>query len=506
MTTYTAPSGLTVGAITAYPPKLDPLALDLMRIPWQALTQPDKAIRSILDCNPAIEVVDDPFGITHEAVPFEALVLTGHRYIADSLRHTLPRYFDPLVHRRLNFTIQTLPARAQSNQSVLFGTLIDPGLGAPRGSVEIAGPGKSGVSGPWQPPVWPDGPGLSPLRWRAGQRHAAVALTDGPEADGMARPADLTPSSAPASAVIIRPNSAGPVAELRSLAPASPKVAPVLGPILAEAQMQRQDTFEVFSADLGPDGPAVLVAPDSAFSRFIGAPRPGVDLLEIRGLFLPQISPRGPVAAAAIRFTAGRKLCAHGLSPEVTRLLMLGKSSAFLQHNGAAPQKLGREGPASELGLRLRPARKLQPTAPRGWSALVTGDAQPLGWIPLRLGPPSQTSDLRVPASPLIYTRTRWFDRRDTEGEAAGIMADWLDEAVHLIVRDGDGGTRRHGLARYIAGLPHTSQAAFTAGLRFDSDGIQITSRAARDRLRPGQDTRLGPLWVRLIPAEEPEQ
>lgn len=506
MTSSITSSGLSVGAITAEAPKRDALALDLMRIPLQGLTQPETAIRTVLDIHPAIEVIDEPYGISHEAVPFEALILTGHSYFADSLRHTLPRYFDPLSYRRLDFTIQTLPARAQSGPSVLFGTLIDPGLGAPRGNVQLAAPGQSR---PLQTPVWPDGPGHSPMRWRSNQRHAVIALADGPQADGLVRPAEpcvLAANSAKDSAVVIRPNSAGAVAELRSLAPLQDRVAPVLGPIRAEAQMRCLDGFEVFSADLGPDGPSILVVPDSAFSRFISTPRPGVDLLEIRGLFLPPISKRGPVAAAAVRFATGRALCAHGLSPEIDRLLMLGNRGNFLQKNGAALRKLGREGPAGALGLRLTSARKLQPTAPRGWTALFAEDAQPLGWIPLRLGAPSLRCALRVAASPLIYTRTRWFDRCDTQGEAAGIMADWLDEAVHLIVRDGDGGTECQGLARYIAGLPQKALTAFAGGLRFDSGALEVTSRAGHERLRDGQDFRLGPLWVRLLKAKEPDQ
>lgn len=505
MTFLTKSQSFSVGAVMGRCPEVDRDFRAVMCLRLGEGEDIDLAVRAALDANPEVEIVSDPAGITHEAVPYETLILTGRATAADSLIQTLPRYFGPLAYRRLDFSIRPMAATEAGSHSLLFGDLIDIGTGAERGSVLIG----DRKAGPTTQPFWPDGPSGRPYRWHAGQRRAVIALTGDASADGLPRAVWPTATGAGTPlAVVIVPDRDTPMAELRPLHPAGPRdtgLKPMLGKPVCRLGMTAREDFEYFEADFGADGPTVLVAPDSAFGRFLSGPRAGVDMLEIRGVFVPGPGRRSPAAAAAIRFDSERRLLAHGLRTEASRLLLLGQNEVLLQRRQHAESEvIGRDRNVSYLGLRLARAQQLDPAAPRGWWALSADDSRrPLGWLPLRLGPQGSEESLRLGESALRYSRQRWIDRQEAGPEAASLFADWLDDAVELVVHAPGGGTLRQGLAQYISGVPSPQRRMLDGSLGYSAGGIDlIHGGGGRERVQAGKSFRLGALWVRLVTAE----
>lgn len=476
---------LSVGGINGRQPPLLPEERALMRAVLARHTRGDEVVRSVLYDTPAVDVIDDPLGLYHEAVPYETLVLVGPQELADSLKLTLPRFFTQISYRRLDFEISWAPAQAQA--SLVFGELLETGLGVNCGALQVIT-----TNGSFNP-ILPDG---GAFRLRGGQGRAIVVLGKSSAGEGLPF-VDLEPKE-PAQAIIITPGREGPTVQLRKLKEPAPagQVAPVLGEVLEDPVCTRNLEFEFYEARfLGP-GLCVRLVPESSFSRVLSLPRPNVDMLEIVGVFVPTTRKSRSVEGLALRFDESRCLLSHGLRNEWFRVLMVGNQERVLRWTTGKRRSIPKSGVVPDVGLRLRPARKVDDTAPPSWELLSSETSGALGWIPLRLGASSDNGDPhRVERSQLRYVRSGWIAPYEIGVEGAAIHLDWLDRAVRMVVRDDKGGTVSKGLAGWCV----EQGTRMEARLRIDHDRIVCEApNCPSQNLRNGDIFRLGPLWVRL--------
>lgn len=477
-------SGGKVGAVNGRRTSLDPDVRALMRVNLPDGADAEEAVRAVLDRRPATNVVDDPLGVLHEAVPYEALVLAGRQELAESLKLSLPRFFAPLSFRRLEFEIHHVPTSGSA--SLLFGNLLETGLGAESGLVQVLHENRT------LEPTLP-GPAGTSARLCGGQGRAVVALGRGPASDGLWS-VDL---DAPTQAFVITPGRDGPHVQLRRLNEPGRvgDIVPVLGPVIEEAAVAHNAEFEFYEASFRARNIVLRIVPDSAYARLAAAPRPDVDLLEIVGIFLPTPGRAREIEGLAVRFDADRRLLGHGLRSEDSRVLLVGRDERFVQRANGRHSRIGKRGVASDLGLRLQPARSVDDTAAVQWSLLAAEGGGALGWIPLRLAEPDSDDPYRTERSDLRYTRHGWVGPSDVGANGAALHLDWLNHAVRLVAGDGDGGSVCLGLAKWIA-----QQGARLEGeLRVVRDRIvHETGDGHTTSLRDRSLFRLGPLWVRL--------
>lgn len=474
---------LNVGQVHGRLPRLDFEANALRRVVLSNSAEREEAVRLALDQSPSIDIVDDPLGAFHEAVPYESLVVVGPSQLAGNLKKTLPRFFGPLAFRRLNFEIRHVPAGTTT--SLLFGDMLEARLEAPRGVVQLV---RSDLA------VEPVAPGvLMPERLAGGQGRATIAIGRGPAAEGL--PAfDLAGAEAK-RAIVLTPGHEGPRVQLWSLNSPGPdeRSTPVLNKLEDEAVVTRNPLYEFYEARFRQDGglgrDALLrIVPDSQFSRFLPTVRPKVDCLEIIGLLIPDPQRMREVAGVAVRFDGERRLIASGLRTESSRILLVGTRERSLQLANGVNTPLDRVGPVLGLGLELQRARAVDDRGFAKWSVLRTQGEEPLGWLPLRVG----LGPFNTPQAPWRYARSGWISPGDLEGSGAALHLDWLNQAVRLVVRHKDGGTQEVGFATWCNGQGDNLLGQL-AGV---SDGV------TRDPERPTtirhRDTfRLGPLWVR---------
>lgn len=477
-------NSVMVGAVNGRRTSIDPEDRALMRVILPEGAGAEETVRTVLDKRPATNVVDDPLGVLHEAVPYEALVLAGRQEMAESLKLSLPRFFAPLSFRRLDFEIHHVPTSGAA--SLLFGDLLETGLGAQCGTVQVLHENRA------LEPMLP-GPVGTPARLCGGQGRAVIALGRGPASDGLWQ-VDL---ESPSQALVITSGRGGPHVQLRSLNDPGKinDVVPVLGPVIEEATVTRNTDFEIYEASLGGLNIDLRIVPDSAYARLIPEPRFDVDLLEIVGVFLPTPGRAREIEGLAVRFDADRHLLGHGLRDEDSRVLLVGRDERFVQKANGRHSRIGKRGVAADLGLRLQPARSVDDTAAVHWSMLGVEGAGALGWIPLRLSDSASDDPYRTERSALRHVRNGWVAASDISANGAALHLDWLNHAVRLVAGDGEGGSVCMGLANWNA----------LQGVRLEGELRVVRDRIVYEAgdghsvsLRDRSLFRLGPLWVRL--------
>lgn len=490
-------NGVEVGTIGGSKQQLDAELRALIRV---RLSDGDNALdetRQAINDIAAIEVIDDPLGMNHEAVPYEALRVVGRRKLADGLLEVLPRYFDPLSYRRVAFEVDHVSGSGRS--SVLFGDLLETGLGGDAGSIAVVdGNGKSLIA------RRPGALETSTHRLPMGTTRIALALV--PDAqmlvtdirlDGL--PSIVVPSLDRPLALVVSAGSHGPNAHLHPFEEPGVvgKPARVIGRSIAGASVERNLGFEVFDATFDDPRIIVRIIPDQSFSRLLGARRPTVDCLEILGVFLPQPGRVKGVEAVRLSLGSGNQLQGHGLDATNARVTLVGRRERRVQLLKGRSKSFARRGPVPETGLKSERAQSLDPSAPRGWIAMTATPGSPLGWIPLRLarfaGPAEGSVDQAFPQ----LIRQAWVDSEDLGEQAGGVFLDWLDHAVQILHQVPEEGGRLTGFARWCA---ETAPPGLTDMTLRSPDGRARIKRPGTEEtvLGDAQPFRFGPLWVRF--------
>lgn len=485
-TRWTNPN-LTVGAVTGARPTLAPGSRELMRVTLPTGERGEIYARQILNTLPAIDVVDDPLGMHHEAVPYETLVFCGPKDMADSLKMTLPRFFEPLAFRPLRFEVQH--AVTSDAPSMLIGDLLEPGLGRACGTLRI----KQGDA--YRTPMMPNpGGGQVVSHLRRGQSSSVVALGPSPEAEGLVW-IDL---GRPDTALVVTPGPQSPIVILRQLLPRQTGIghAPVLGTVLAEAHVSFSPDFGLFQAVFDTEGISVQIVPDNAFSRVISQQRTTLDMLEIMGVFVPFPGRVRSVLGTAIRLDAQQNLLTSGFRQEAERIVLVGKGERSVLKSDGTHQRLGNKGQVPDSKLRLLRPGKATSRPQEDWGMLTAGDAHPMGWIPLRLGDDALSAAGYVRKSAVSYARSGWVAASEVSDRGAMIYLDWLDHAIQLVVRDGVSGSKERGLASFCA----EQGAAFSGALTLEHGALRLQPK--NQILRDRQTFRLGPLWLRVRRAQ----
>lgn len=486
------PNTFTVGAIQGKTPQHHWDERALMRVVLPAGGDHEQQVRDILYNHPAIEFVDDPLGVYQEGVPYEALVVVGDRAAAERLKLSLPRFFVPLSFRRLGFEIQHVPMMDRC--SVLFGDMLETGLGGECGTIHILKGDKS------LEPTYPGqvhGPGV---KLRCGQGYGIVALGVSPAGDGLPCVPDLAPDMP--CAFVMSPGADKPRVQLRVLnEPGSEGgVTPVLGPVLEDITLNYHTDFEVFEGHSRHADVGIRITPDSAFSRVLPDQRDGVDHLEILGIAVPDPSRSKDVVGLAVKFDQGRRLLSHGLRGESCQIVLIDAKERYAQWRTGKFAKIGRNGVVRDLGIRLERGKAIDQDLPASWAYLGAEPGAPLGWIPLRLVDAQSHVQHSVQQSQLKYFRSEWISASDARVGGAAIYLDWLNHAVRIVAHDADGDGQSMGLAEWCG----QQKGLFHSHLAIQNERLELLTRDGNDAdphrigLRHRQCFRLGPLWVRL--------
>ncbi len=467
----------------------------------------EETIRKQLNRITAIDIVADPLGVFHEAVPYENLVVVGPRALADSLSLILPAFFAPLAYRKLEFSIQSVPA-PNGETALLFGTLFDTRPTPPCGNVRwITNEGDE----QGHLPKAPDGRDEEPMRWRRGQGHGLIAFSE--EFAGAAGlpylPKDRLPENhlPKDGALVIEPGSHVPRVRLATLSnpkegPSINKQARVMLEPYEEAVVRvvKEGGFYegCYEARFHSREDLVRLIPDSAYSRPTPVRNKASDMLEVLGLFLPDHGDGRDVKGIAVGFTGERLLRSDGLRTSEFEVCLVDRSERVVRYVSGTLDPIGRDGDILRGSLRLLPASDLDRSKDsrrrREWALITTND-DPLVWIPLRLGPSESADPIRVTRSQLRYARTRWIDPNETTPDAAAIYLDWLDTAVRIVRTNPSAEATTVGLASYLNGGVGNNHCF----LRHSGRAIQIVDgkRSPVD-IHEEQPFRFGPLWVQL--------
>ncbi|MDJ0821013.1 MAG: hypothetical protein QNJ09_04265 [Paracoccaceae bacterium] len=317
-------TGISVGEVTPVRPNIEPTQRRLIRIDLSTTDNAEDLLRDILNRITAIEMVEDHLGVDYEAVPFENIVVIGSDFLADNLVNRLPRYFQPLSYRRLNFCIGRVPS-SDGSVSVLFGTHIDARAATDCGTLRwISSDGKDSCL-----PIPADAHGSEVLRWTIGQSHGVFAL--GTDSDGEGLPKLLLGSPKEGFALAIEPGSRRP--RMR-LVPLNKRISEEKGKDKAFAALAEGSEFDVvpveeegrFDAKHPSIDGHIRLLPDSSFSRPVQAPSRKHAMLEIRGLFLPQpYEGARDVEALAVSFTSEKLLRSSGLRHANAEVCLIGR-------------------------------------------------------------------------------------------------------------------------------------------------------------------------------------
>lgn len=502
-------NGVRVGAVNGNWRMLAPKARALVRVLLadddQALEQSRNAINAVA----AIDIVEDPLGVHHEAVPYEALTLVGPRELADGLKEVLPRYFEPLAYKRLQFEVCHVDFPNRS--SLLFGDFLEAGLGGEAGSVAIVD--DNGTTYPAHRPGEFDG---STFRLAMGQQRAVIAIVSDTASHGQdvatsGLPWIALPGVAEPMAIVMDADRQGPRVRLYRLNEpgAIGEPTPILGESLASARVSRNAGFEVFEARFdetinhlhGLAGRLIRIIPDQAYSRLLTQRRHAVDCLEVLGVFLPEPERVKGVDALSISLGSSFGLLGHGMDAVQARATFVGRRERRVHRLDRSPDRFSQRGAIPNVGLRVELARPFDSTVPKGWVALLATAGSPLGWLPLRLARYGQESNATVESSHPRLTRSTWVGPGDTGEYAGAVHLDWLDHCVSIVHQTPQDGPRISGLAAWCAdALP----AEFMDTSIRAPDGRLRLQRLSDDEklMAEGKPFRFGLLWVRFHAAD----
>lgn len=503
--TRVPPTGMSVGEIRSVRPNFDAELRKLIRIDFEEGEKGEEKTRDTLNSITCIETLEDPFGVDFEAVPYEALVVVGSDFLADTLINRLDRFFLPLAYRRLSFSIDRVPSQ-DGRISLLFGSLIDTREAPPSGTLRFI----PQVSEPEHGPANNMTKSVKQVRWKLGQGRAVYALGPADAADGL--PSFRLNEEIADQALTIEPGDHGPrlsMVSMNSSGPAGVAYSALgKGKEAEVSYFPHEGRYEARFPDI--EGHVRLI-PDSAFSRPLQARDPNRTMLEVRGIFLPQPTQASEVQAISVNFTSDKFLKVDGLRQVATQICLVGQNERLIRDRKGGVKELGRSSNVSDdLGIRILRPSQLPPVPQsfdrRGRELIVAvAGGGPMGWIRLKLGSVIGPDDQKriVRKVELRYQRQRWIGQNGMEPHETAIYLDWLDTAVRLICRHSDGGTIERGMASHLAGLENGAGSPDT--LLYSSRSVRLKRQGSKNvrSLTPGVLFRFGALLVRIVPPEK---
>jgi len=460
----------------------------VLRVVVQNESNAANVIREALYEHAEIEVIDDPLGQTHEAVPFETILVSGPDLTASTLRVNLDRFFRSVTHRRMSFEVHQL---SNSGEVVaVFGDFFEPGWGKPRGALRVArvaDPVKSTFSDDWVKADW----------W-AEAGNAVFALSNGFASTGLPV-IDLRMDN---RCLLVRTMAGQAVAQVRELhKPVLGKVKNCLGRVLCETPLTSMNGSAVFSGALASERLKIEVTPDTSFSRLRPEKWVETDCLEIIGLYLPKRTTGNRVLGLKVNFNASNQLGGHRLLPHAFSVNLLRDGGDWVHWQKGDRAKIG---PARTIASIEGKARSIDKTTfflrnrfdkdevPANVNLLCGERAAAMGWIPLKLD--ENDNPGWVQESHVAYQRTTRVSPDDDSKEGSSIYLDWLNTAALVLTEDDtEGGSKMLGLADYLF-----SQGLLPCGRFIFRDGhLRYQKNATTTTLKDKSVFLMGPLRVR---------